>query len=133
MNRIEGQISGIQVSGSLSLVSVDCKGILLKSIIIDTPDTSDYLATGTKVQLLFKETEIVIAKPGVREISLQNRILAVISAIKQGDLLCSVILESDLGTLEAIISTNAVADLSLQPGIEVLAMIKLNEIMLSPC
>ena len=133
MNKVKGIISGIEVSGSLSLVSVHCGKIILKSIIIDTPDTVGYLVQGADVELLFKETEVVIAKPGPLDISLQNRIPATIFSLAKGELLSSLVLSSELGKLESIISTAAVMQLKLEPGSAVQAMVKLNEMMLSPC
>ncbi|MDC6351992.1 TOBE domain-containing protein [Zeaxanthinibacter sp. PT1] len=133
MNKVKGVISGIEVSGSLSLVSVHCGNRVLKSIIIDTPDTLGYLVQGADVELLFKETEVVIAKPGPLDISLQNRIPATVFSISKGELLSSLILNSELGKLESIISTAAVTQLKLEPGKVVQAMVKLNEMMLSPC
>jgi amino-acid N-acetyltransferase len=43
MNRLRGIIKGIQTSGHLSLVDADVGGDILSAIIIETPETADYL------------------------------------------------------------------------------------------
>ena len=133
MNRVEGKIVAIASHGNLSLVSitVDDK-MLLKSIVIDTPDTADYLVIGGRINLLFKETEAIIATEEISTISLQNRIPGQIESIDQGALLAKVTLQTDFGRIISIISANAVDSLQLHVGQGAYAMIKLNEMMLSP-
>lgn len=132
MNRIGGHIIGIEVSGGLSIVSVDAgHSVKLKSIIIETPETASYLVVGNKIDLLFKETEVVIGTDYNHDISLQNRIHGVISTIDKGVLISKIVIKSLVGNIESIISTNAVNQLGLKKQMTVVAMIKLNEVMLS--
>ncbi len=132
MNNIKGQIHEIKISGSLSLVSIRInENILLNSIVIETPESAPYLIKGNSINVIFKETEVVISKDKKPAISLQNRIVGTIKNIEQGELISRVILATEVGEIVAIISTNAVNLLDLKKQTEVLAMIKLNEIMLS--
>ena len=60
MNRLSGHISAIEISGSMSLVTIDIgQEIQLKSIIIETPETASYLVIGNEVLAIFKETEVI--------------------------------------------------------------------------
>ena len=132
MNNIQGNISDIQTEGNLSIVSVRTSGdLLLKSIVIENPDSADYLKIGNPIRLIFKETEVVIGMPDQKGLSLQNKIPATIKEIDQGTLLSKLDLDSEVGNLCSIISTNAVETLKLRPGSTVLAMVKLNEVMLT--
>ncbi len=132
MNSLNGHIVEIEVSGSLSLVSVQIhEELRLKAIIIETPDTAAYLDIGHPIRVLFKETEVVIGNEGDHQISLQNRIPGTVSRIETGRLLSNVFVQTAAGESQAVISTNAVNQLDLQADTTVVAMIKLNEIMLA--
>lgn len=112
------------------MVKVDVADVTFTSIVIETPETANYLKTGAPVIVMFKETEVIISKNSA-DISLQNQIPVKVTAIEQGKLLSQLNLQYQQHTLCSIITTNAVQQLQLQPGSEVIAMIKTNEIMLS--
>lgn len=132
MNKLKGRIENIEVSGSLSLVTIAIGDkISFKSIVIETPDTAPYLQKGKQVNIIFKETEVILAKGNLEGISLINRIAAEISDIKLGDILCEVKLATEAGPVSAILARQAVDLLALQKGNPVTAMVKLNEIMIS--
>ncbi len=132
MNSFHGYIANIEVSGNLSLVSVRVNSeILVKAIVIETPDTAPYLFVGNEVNVIFKETEVVIGLENNLDVSLQNRINGTITSIEKGDLISKVVLETIAGPIVSVISTEAISQLKLREGLSVTAMIKLNEIMLS--
>jgi molybdate transport system regulatory protein len=131
MNIFKGNISSIAVSGSLSLVEIDVDGIFFKSIIIETPGTAAWLLHGNEINVIFKETEVVIGKGLQHAVSMQNKIPGEILEIDNGALLSKIIIGTTVGKIVAIITTNAVQQLQLQVGETITAMIKTNEIMLS--
>ncbi len=132
MNRLNGQIKEITVSGSLSLVAVELSDLsIMQSIVIDTPDTASYLHQGADIQLLFKETEVILGTAEAYQISLQNRIMGHVVSIEKGTLISKVSLATAVGDIIAVISTAAAEQLSLSQNMDVLAMIKQNQIMLS--
>jgi len=132
MNSLQGHIVNIEVSGNLSIVSVAIsEQILLKAIVIETPETASYLQKGRQISMLFKETEVIIGTGKNNAISLQNKIPGRIKHIEKGKLLSKIILDISNGEIISIISTNAVDQLGLKVHLNVTAMIKLNEVMLS--
>lgn len=132
MNRFSGKISKIDVNGSLSLVTVAAsERITIKTIIIETPETAAYLKIGNTIQVLFKETEVVLGLNQKHAISLQNRINGTIIQIEKGALLSKVVIDTEIGSLVSVVSTEAIKELNLEENQEVITMIKLNEIMLS--
>lgn len=134
MNRLKGHITEITVNGSMSLVAVTIgETITLKSIVIDTPETAAYLKKGMQLNLLFKETEVVIGAGENLVISIINQIPATITQIESGKLLSKLVLNTAAGKIVSIISSEANRNLQLKKGAKVVAMIKLNEIMLSEC
>lgn len=131
MNNFEGFIKTVHLNGNLSIVDIEVTSdILMKAIILDTPETASYLKSNSKVSILFKETEVIIGLGDQSGISLQNKIPAIITCVESGNLLCKLDLKSDAGVFTAIISAAAAAALNLKVEDEVTAMIKLNEVML---
>ncbi|MCE7990774.1 MAG: TOBE domain-containing protein [Roseivirga sp.] len=131
MNVLSGKIASVAPSGDLSLVKVDCSGILISVILIDTPDTATYLKVDMPVKLMFKETEVIIGLGSTHQISLQNKLDGPVTRIEKGELLSKITIQSEAGAISSIITTNAVNQLGLEVGTLACAMIKTNEIMLS--
>ena len=131
MNCLQGKIESLNVHDNLTLATIKVGDVLMKSIVIETPDTCAYLVKGKPINVLFKETEVVIGKGDNLAISLQNRFNCIIQHIEKGVLLSKLTLASQDTEVFSIITTNAVAQLALKKGQHVLAMIKTNEIMLS--
>ncbi|WP_051621325.1 molybdopterin-binding protein [Leeuwenhoekiella sp. MAR_2009_132] len=131
MNKLHGHIHALEVSGNLTIVEVAVTSeLFLKAIVIDTPQTADYLQKGHKVSLVFKETEVIIGIGEQSNVSLQNQLPATILGIEKGKLLSKIKLSTTAGALTSIISTAAVMKLNLAVSSEVVAMVKLNEVML---
>lgn len=132
MNEFRGEIIDIEVNGSLSLVSVNIgDNFVLKSIVVETPETAEYLSVKKDVKVLFKETEVVLCTDNNVAISFQNKIEGIIQHIEKGTLLSKVEITTKAGEMVSIVSTNAVNQLGLKHGADIIAMVKLNEIMLS--
>lgn len=131
MNSFKAKITDIKTSGSFSLVSLDANELRLKSIVIDTPDTADYLKLNQVVSVIFKEPEASIATQADLPISLQNQIPGTISDIQKSELLARVTLETGVGPITSVITTGSADRLKLAIGQEVFALIKTNELMLS--
>ena len=132
MNTLKGKIAEVKVHESLSLVRVEVNGQLFSAIVIDTPDTVDYLQTGVNINLIFKETEVILARGDELNISLQNHFFGPVIAVESGDLLSKVVVSAKQGEITSIITTNAVRQLEIEVGTEVTALVKTNEMMLSP-
>ena len=130
MNKVSGKIDFIESHENLSIVKIKAGRFIFTTIIIETEESADYLVIGGDINLLFKETEVMICGVPCPPISLQNRIEGRIEDIMKGKLLSQVSLKTDIGNIKSIITTNAVRQLDLKLGDEVIAMIKTNEIML---
>ncbi|MGV8945090.1 MAG: TOBE domain-containing protein [Lutibacter sp.] len=132
MNILPGNITSIQGSESLSLVKIAVGNTVFTSIIINTPESETYFKLGNSVQVYFKETEVIIAKNENLNISIQNKILCTIKSIKHGEILSELELSFEEFTIKSLITTNACNTLNLKSGADVLALIKTNEVSLSP-
>lgn len=131
MNILKGKISSIKVNGDLSIVKVDLGHTIFSTVLIDTPDTADYLKLDNEVKVIFKETEVILGVGDMSGISLRNKLVGVVSSIESDKLLSKVTIMTDLGPITSIITSNAVTQLKIVDGLEVSAMIKTNELMLS--
>ncbi|WP_074405611.1 MULTISPECIES: TOBE domain-containing protein [Aquimarina] len=131
MNVLKGEITSIKTNGSLSLVTVDVGAVFFNTIIIETPDTAPYLKQGNHIKMIFKETEVIVGKGTEHSISIQNKAIGEIINIKKGTLLNTLTIDSTVGHLTAIITSDAADQLQLEIGEKITAMIKTTEIMLS--
>ncbi len=131
MNIVTGAITSIKVSGNISLVTITANNISFKTMVIETPDTAAWLKMDNKINVIFKETEVIIGKGLEHLVSLQNKVPGKIIEIQRGELVSKITVDTPVGNIVAIISLDAVMQLSLQQGETVTAMIKTNEIMIS--
>lgn len=131
MNILKGTIEKLTVAGSLTLIGIKVNSIGLSAIVIDTPQTAPYLKVGNTITVVFKETEVIIGKGNTDEISLRNKFKGTIEILESKELLSKLIIDTTVGKISSIITTNAVKQLKLEIGTAVTAMVKTNEILIS--
>ena len=132
MNSLVGEISNIKSDEHFSIVEMMVDENIFKSIIIETPETVPFLKTGNKINILFKESEVSIAKELKGMLSLQNKIPCIIKEIEKGKLLSKIILDFNSKKIVSVITTGAVEQLELKENDNVLALVKTNEVILAP-
>lgn len=128
MNRLKAEITGIESGGHLSLVTLRAHGDDFSCVVIETPETASYLRIGREVEILFKETEVSIAKNLSGEISLRNRFPAVIKGVDKGKVLARIVLDYKGREIVSVITTRSATRLELQPGDRVTGLVKANEV-----
>ncbi len=127
MNKLEGIIIHITSQDDLSLIDLKVDNDLFTTILINSDDI-DYLKTDNKVFILFKETEVSIAKNLSGILSIRNKMRAKVKEIEKGKILTKVVLDYKDKSIISIITTRAVNELDLQIGDEVDALVKTNEV-----
>lgn len=130
MNRLKGQIVAIDHTNHMSLVDVVVGDDIFTATLLETPDSAEYLRVGHNVTMLFKETEVSLAKNLSGLISLRNRIVVTVGSIERGNILSAIKLNYAGNALMSVITTRAVDRLQLVVGDQVEALIKANEIVL---
>ena len=130
MNRLTGKIIAIESNSHVSLVDVTVGQDVFSATLLETPETADYLKVGTQVTLLFKETEIALAKNLSGLSSLRNRISVIVQSIERGDILSAVTLDYDSKRLVSVITSRAIERLQINVGDQLEALVKANEIAL---
>lgn len=127
MNRVPAIITKVEKHESLCFMEFDASGIPLSMLLFDLKPS---FTPGRHVQVLFKETEVVLGKQLCGEISFSNRFQAVVTAIRRGDILADVTLRCGAGEFCSIITRRAVERLGLIENDEVTVMIKASQISL---
>lgn len=130
MNKLPGTISKIQQSGAILLVDVDVEGVLFSAMLIESATQPEWLQTGNSIELIFKETEVSLAKNLSGLISTRNRMKCEITQIELGELLSKIDLKFQRFQISSAITTRSVNLLNLKIGDQVEALVKANEISL---
>lgn len=130
MNRLPGQISLIQQSGAILLVDVDVDGHGFSAMLIESATQPQWLQTGNTIDLVFKETEVSLAKNLSGLISMRNRMKCTVQHIERGALLSKISLQFQKYIVTSAITTRSVDALQLAIGDEVEALVKANEVSL---
>lgn len=132
MNKLIGTIINMQSSLEMSIVEVDVSGDVFSALVLETPTTAAYLKCGKRVEIVFKETEVSIAKDLAGMISLRNRFKARIKRIEQHTILTKIVLSYTLNDIISIISTASAQRMDLREGDEIEWLVKTNEVSLCP-
>lgn len=130
MNKLNGIVSAIEHNDTMALVDVMVGNVNFSSILLETPVTAKYLHIGELVTLLFKETEVSLAKNLQGELSLRNRMTATVVGIEMGEILSAITLNFLDKKLVSVITTRAVKRLQLKVGDAVESLVKANEVAL---
>ena len=130
MNRLSGIISKIQHSGAILLVDVDVDGQNFSAMLIESATRPEWLQEGYSIDLVFKETEVSLAKNLSGMISMRNRMKCIVKHVERGELLSKISLQFLEYAITSAITTRSVDSLDLKIGDEVEALVKANEVSL---
>lgn len=131
MNRLTGKITSIEHNDHMSLVDVAVGDDIFSATLLETPQSADYLQAGREVTLMFKETEVSLAKNLSGLISLRNRFTATVLGIEHGTIMSAVKLDYCGMPLTSIVTTRGAVRLNLVVGDVVEGLVKANEMVLS--
>lgn len=130
MNRLRGRISHVESNGFVSLVDVVVGQDSFAAILLENPASAPYLAVGCEVNVLFKETEVSLAKNLTGLISLRNRMAATVRSVRRGAVLSEVELDYQHTVVKSIVTTRSIERMAIAPGDAVEALVKANEVTL---
>ncbi len=130
MNKLRGRISAVEFNDHVSLVDVDVNGDTFTATLLETPEDAPYLKVGNMVDVLFKETEVSLAKNLSGMISLRNRMQTTVMQVRSGIILSEVVLDYRGHSISSIITTRSIQRLQIMPGDQIEALIKANEMTL---
>lgn len=132
MNNLAGTITSIDSDGNLSLVDIEVAGgSIMTALVVETPERCPWLQIGHRVQVLFKETEVSIARNLSGQISLRNRFPATVTAIRSEGMLAEICLDFSGIKIVSIITSRSARRMELQVGDTVEWLVKANEVSLT--
>jgi molybdopterin-binding protein len=124
MNKLTGVIKDIKSYDDILQISIDVKGKIFTSLIISS---NEIYKLGEKINILFKETEVMIATV-FSKVSARNAFICKINDIKNGEILSSISFDFYGDKIVSIITKNALQDLDCKENEEFMWFIKSNEI-----
>jgi molybdopterin-binding protein len=130
MNRLRGTITNVESTDTISLVDVAVGADWFSSIVLETPQTSPFIAPGCEVWLLFKETEVSINKDIGARLSLRNRMKSTVKEVEKGKILARVVLDYAGNSVVSIITSRSVERLGIAVGDMVEGLVKANEMLI---
>ncbi|GAB3553919.1 hypothetical protein GCM10027343_41250 [Noviherbaspirillum agri] len=132
MNHLPGIISNVEVHGSIALVEAAVGKHKLAATLIGAGEEVQTWQSGMPVALLFKETEVSLAKNLSGLISMRNRMPCTVTAIERGKLLTKVSLDFNGHAITSVITTRSSHALELAVGDVVEGLVKANEMTIVP-
>lgn len=130
MNKIAGEIHRITSSGNISLVEAKVEDTIMAAIVIGKPDNTAYMKVGRKIYLLFKESEVSLAKDFTGQISLRNQLEGTITKIENGEVFSKVVFFFHSYEIVSLITRGSAERLALKTGDCITGMIKANEVII---
>jgi len=130
VNKLSGKIVKTRQSGAILLVDVDVDRHGFSAMLIESATHPEWLQEGNSIDLVFKETEVSLAKNLSGTISMRNRMKCTVQHIERGELLSKIFLKFQEYTVTSAITTRSVDSLQLAIGDEVEALVKANEVSL---
>jgi molybdate transport system regulatory protein len=130
MNKLPATITAIQQSGTILLVDAEAGGQGFSALLIESVTRPEWLEVGKVVDLVFKETEVSLAKELSGKISMRNRMKCKVLKVDKGELLSLITLQFKNFTIASAITTRSVNNLEIEIGDDVEALVKANEVSL---
>ena len=124
MNRLEGIIKDVKSVDGITQIFINIGDEILSSLILSG---NEEYKKGEIVNLLFKETEVMIATKKSK-VSARNSFVSKIADIQIGEILCCVEFLFGENKIVSIITKGALEDLKCNIGDEFMWFVKSNEI-----
>lgn len=130
-NRLSAEIISIKKGKLNAHIALKWQNIPISVVITSTSVDELALSESDNVDVLFKASDVILAKGLTGSISARNILPGKIREIKRGFPLAVVILDLLGQELSAELTTSSVDEMKLSPGDEVEAVIKSSELILA--
>ncbi|WBP84985.1 TOBE domain-containing protein [Kitasatospora cathayae] len=131
-NRIPGTVTSVTTGEAMATVKARLQGGQVITAAVTADAVKDLgLAEGSAVHVVVKSTEVALATGPVSGLSIRNQLPGTVTDIATGNAMATVKVSVQGGELTAAITKDAVTDLGLAAGTEVVALIKSTEVALA--
>ena len=130
MNSLSGHIISIEAHGSVAIVDVAVATHRFTATLLGSAEQLASWKNGQSVRLLFKETEVALAKNLSGQISLRNRFPGSVTKIEIGQVLTRVVINMNNFEISSVITSRSARGLQLALGDQVEGLVKSNEMSL---
>ena len=130
MNTLTGHITAIETQGSVAIIDVAVGAQSFTATLLGSAVHFAEWKIGQVVRLLFKETEVALAKNLSGQISMRNRMPGVVTALDIGQVLTRVIFDMRGIMISSVITSRSARGLQLAIGDSVEGLVKSNEMSL---
>ncbi|MER6571108.1 TOBE domain-containing protein [Streptomyces sp. NPDC001093] len=131
-NQLPGTVTEVHPGEAMATVKLRLEGGQHLMAAITKESAEDLsLTPGSTVRALVKSTEVSLATHRVEGLSIRNQLQGTIVGLTTGAVMASVKISVDDGELTAAITKEAVTDLGLFVGSDVVALIKATEVSLA--
>lgn len=127
MNKISGVIKDVKLSTLMALIAVEHDGDVFWVAVQETPSGAERFRKGASVSLVFKETEVFLAKGLSGQISVRNRARAVVKSIEVAGVLARIAMDYKGQRIASVITAPGALSLDLNAGDEIEWLVKANE------
>lgn len=112
------------------LIDVDVDGHGFSALLIESATHPQWLRIGNVIDVVFKETEVTLAKNLSGQISMRNRMMCNVLKVNRGGLLSIITLQFQHYTILSAVTTRSVDALKIADNDKIEALVKANEISL---
>ena len=128
MNRLHAKLLSFESEGELSRVVLECRGKKFTSLVIDI-DSLGGLESGEAMEILFKETEVLLATKESL-VSASNAFVSKVKRVQKGKILSEVTFDFEGEEVCSLITSASLERLGVTEEKEFLWFVKANEITL---
>lgn len=128
MNRLHAKLLSYESEGELSRVALEVQGERFYSLLIDI-ESLGTLQEGERFEVLFKETEVLIATKE-SSVSASNAFVSKVKRLSKGKILSEAVFDFFEEEVCSLITTASLERLGVEVGKEFLWFVKANEITL---
>ena len=132
MNRLPATISKLEHGDGIIIALAEVDAYTFTAQMIEPAAHKSAVQLGARVDLVFQESEVALARDLAGHISLSNRHAAKIMQMQSGELLCRVTLNFNGHSIVALITQQSATRLQLKLGDNIEWLVKANEMLIAP-
>ena len=132
MNTLLGHIAAIEAHASIAIIDVVVGDNFFTAMLLGSAGQLAAWKIGQPARLLFKETEVALAKNLSGQISMRNRMPGTVIALEVGQVLTRVVFDMQGVHINSVITSRSARGLQIAVGDAVEGLVKSNEMSVLP-